>query len=681
MEPADAPSGCADIPGPLSSSPRAEPIDPSAATPTSEASSVAPRLNPLSVPALAAWCGLAAGLLEVATLVARKSWFDPNHLYGITHHFVWLIPLIDIGIFLALGIVLSVVVWWRPVRGTWLTSRLLCALFGLPMLMVAGPKIYAAAWLLVLLGLANRLVPALERRPVSLRRLIGWTAPAMVGLVMVMAAWLWGTDRWRVWAEQARPLPAAGAQNIVLIVLDTVAAGHLDLYGYGRPTSPALDELARAGIRFDAARSASSWTLPSHAAMFTGRWPHELSVGWVNPLDRTYLTLAEHLGRRGYATAGFIANTLYCAVDSGLNRGFATYHDYTFPRLAALKPAALVDRTVTGVQAVSAFVDESLGLDLLRPVSHQLWLAFNGNRKYGADVHGEFLDWLARRDQPERPFFAFLNDFDAHWPYELPGLSIRRFGVPPRDASESDLIQNWWTIDKRRLTGQQVAFARDAYDDCVAHLDEQVGRLIDELTRRGLRDSTWIIVAADHGESFGEHEGVYCHGTSLYRTELHVPLVIVPPSSRHDLAGLRVAETVSLRDLAATIVDLASQNDGSPFPGRSLARFWTQPRPGPEPGSETADRALSEVVPDDPLDPSPDRLLERRWPLAALSDGDWTYIRREGEVREELFRARDDASESHNLAADPAAHPWLERMRQALGGLTGGPLTPQRFNP
>jgi arylsulfatase A-like enzyme len=342
-----------------------------------------------------------------------------------------------------------------------------------------------------------------------------------------------------------------------------------------------------------------------------------------------------------------------------------------------------VDRTVAGLQALEGFLESRLDIDLLRPAVQRLWLLFNGHRKDAAAVNREFFDWLARRDRPDRPFFAFLNDYDAHWPYELPALSIHRFGVPPRDAGESDLIHNWWMLDKRRLAGPQVAFARDAYDDCVAGLDEQLGRLVDELGRRGLRETTWLIVVADHGESFGEHAGVFCHGTSLYRTELHVPLVIVPPAPKGGLAGRRVAETVSLRDLAATVVDLAGQESGSPFPGRSLARFWDgSTAAGATPGDPAAvSRALSEVVPEDPLHPDPGRLLEPRWPLAALSDGDWTYIRREEPAREELFHLPDDALESRNLAADPSARTWLERMRTALGGLTGGPLTPQRFNP
>ena len=78
--------------------------------------------------------------------------------------------------------------------------------------------------------------------------------------------------------------------------------------------------------------------------------------------------------------------------------------------------------------------------------------------------------------------------------------------------------------------------------------------MIDELGRRGVLERTWVIIAADHGESFGEHAGVFCHGTSLYQTELHVPLVILPPAGCP--SPRVVTETVSLRDLAATVVDM-----------------------------------------------------------------------------------------------------------------------------
>jgi hypothetical protein len=108
----------------------------------------------------------------------------------------------------------------------------------------------------------------------------------------------------------------------------------------------------------------------------------------------------------------------------------------------------------------------------------------------------------------------------------------------------------------------------------------------------------------------------------------------------------------------------------------SLARFWDGSSPSP-----LADNALSEVVPIDPLNPDRLEMVKPHWPLAAVNEGGWTYIRREGDVREEIFHVREDAKESHNLAGSPAARPVLDRMRRSLFGLTSGPLTPHRFNP
>ena len=88
------------------------------------------------------------------------------------------------------------------------------------------------------------------------------------------------------------------------------------------------------------------------------------------------------------------------------------------------------------------------------------------------------------------------------------------------------------------------------------------------------------------------------------------------------------------------------------------------------------------MVPLGSFGPDPSRWpYKPRWPMAALTEGDWTYIRREGKVAEELFRVRQDAQERHDLASDPAMQSTLERMRANLGRLTAGPLTPERFNP
>ncbi len=625
---------------------------------------------------VSAWCGLVSGLLEVGTIAVRKRTFDPNHLYTMSRHFVWLIPLINLGLFLALGIACKLLARAWPRRVDWLAPRLLASLTLLPPLLVGLPRIHGLAWFIVTLGVAARLVPALERHAAGFRRLLRLSAPFIVGLVMILAAMTWGGDRIRAWRQANKPPPAPGSPNVLLIVLDTVAAEHLGLYGYGRPTSPTIDELAERGIRFDRAQATSSWTLPSHASLFTGRWFHELSAGWLTPLDGTFPTLAEFLGSRGYATAGFIGNYSYCASGSGLERGFAAYEDYIFPRLTASRVASLVRRTVDGLRGAERFLEDRLDIDILRAPVERLYTLVNGDRKDAAKVNREFLDWLAGHRPPERPFFAFLNYFDAHSPYELPPARLHRFGAQIVDPRDGDMIQGWWSLDKTGISSRDVALAHDAYDDCIADLDEQLGRLFDELGRRAILDRTWVILAADHGESFGEHAGVYCHGTSLYQTELHVPLVIVPPGG---LASKRaVTEPVSLRDLATTIVDVLDLESGSPFPGRSLARFWNGTSPSP---SAPTDRALAEVVPIDPLHPDPLEMARRHWPIAAVVEGPWSYIRREADGHEELFHLRQDVGESHNLAGSPAARADLDRMRGSLRGLTAGPLTPERFNP
>jgi arylsulfatase A-like enzyme len=525
------------------------------------------------------------------------------------------------------------------------------------------------------------LVPALERRAAGLQRVVRSSFPIVVGIVSLLAAWLLGQAEFKQQREARQPLPPPGTPNVLLIVMDTVAAGHLSLYGYDRPTSPTLLELAPEGVCFQHARATSSWTLPSHASLFTGRWPHELSTGWLTPLDGKYRTLAEFLGAHGYATAGFVGNYWYCASSSGLDRGFAVYRDFIFPRLTALGLAVLINRPLDGLEPVERFLEEWFDISptLLKPAVEHLTSLFRTNRKGAAVVNGEFLDWLAHRRQPERPFFAFLNYYDAHFPYQLSETAVHRFGIRPDD----DPFEGSFVLSQSELSPRQIARNRDTYDNCVADLDEQLGELIDELKRRAVFDQTWIVVVADHGESFGEHTGVVQHGSSLYQTEVHVPLLIIPPvAARNGWSGRTVTEPVSLRDMAATIVDeLGFRDELPPFPGESLARLIRRSSPAAPADPSARDPVLSEVVPIDVLDPDPAQLLVRRWPLGAVADGDWTYIRREGDVREELYRVRDDAQEQHNLANDRAMLPVMQRMRQTLLRLAAGPLVPGRFNP
>jgi arylsulfatase A-like enzyme len=137
---------------------------------------------------------------------------------------------------------------------------------------------------------------------------------------------------------------------------------------------------------------------------------------------------------------------------------------------------------------------------------------------------------------------------------------------------------------------------------------------------------------------------------------------------------------VSLRDLAATIVDLLNLDGGSPFPGSSLARYWAASLPTKPPSPSSSAPALAEVVPGLAVNVDSYGLPTKSSPLGAVNDGEWSYIRNETERREELFHLGSDAKEQRNLVRDPRSRAVLERMRQALGQLTGGPLVPDRFS-
>ena len=397
--------------------------------------------------------------------------------------------------------------------------------------------------------------------------------PGLVGLVFVLAGFVFGGDWLKRHRESGRPSPSAAAPNVLLIVLDTVRADHLSLYGYDRPTTPALERWARRGILFSEARATAPWTLASHASLFTGRWPHELGVRWMTPLGTTVPTLAEHFGSRGYATAGFVANLIYCSYDTGLDRGFTHYEDYVLERLMALRTASLIDQAVTELSALSGLVDAGPFRSLRAAIGRSFFP--REQRKDAGAINRAFVGWLSQRPEPARPFFAFLNYMDAHSPYVLPPGAAHRFGLKPESRDDFQLLNRHWdSIDKLRLAPRYRALRADSYDNCIAHLDEGLGKLLDELAGRGVLDRTLVIVTSDHGEGLGEH-GLFDHGESLYRTEIRVPLLIVPPAAPRT-RGV-VSQAVSLRDLPATIVELAGQGTGSPFPGRSLSRLWADP--------------------------------------------------------------------------------------------------------
>jgi arylsulfatase A-like enzyme len=327
---------------------------------------------------------------------------------------------------------------------------------------------------------------------------------------------------------------------VLLLILDTVSADEMSLYGYGRPTTPVLDSLARHGVVFDRAIASAPWTLPSHASMFTGREARELSGRFRAPLDDKYPVVAESFASAGYLTAGFVANLEYTSRASGLARGFHWYSDYQ-PSL----PGAV---TFT-----------ALGGRIARRLGNWRGRPFQFGRKDAAGVNQEFLEW---EQEARRPWFAFLNYYDAHDPYIPPPGDERRF-LQPGQAPVYDIVG----VDPKER--ERVEAARAMHDAALLSLDREIGRLLDVLRLRGELERTVIVVTSDHGEEWGA-QGVLLHGNSVYLRSIHVPLLVVTPGLP---AGRRVTTPVGTRNLGATLLDLAGL-PASSLSGSTLADHW-----------------------------------------------------------------------------------------------------------
>jgi arylsulfatase A-like enzyme len=575
-------------------------------------------------------------------------------------HFLWMVPASDLVIYTGLGLVIAAGVRSiRRVSARMAVGVLIFLAFLSELLLVRGLSLLTC--LLIAGGFGLRTAGWFESR---LRRFpwlyIGGTvvlSTIVGGLAMASLAWERSA---RSGTSTVGQTTSAQAPNVLLIVLDTVRADHLSLYGYSRDTTPNLKRLAERGVRFDHARSTAPWTLPSHASIFTGHWPHELAVEQIGWLDRTAPTLAEFLGVRGFATAGFIANQFFCGHESGLSRGFAVYRDYPVTAWEVFRASTLGWLITRSALRVRDELHWLLGSSSVAEVSVDF------SRKDAAMVNREFLDWLSGHG--DQPFFAFLNYFDAHDPYLPPaGVAVNR-QASPKSRAEIAVLRDWYKIKKEELPPQSIALARDAYDDCIAALDNELGKLFAELDRRGVLDQTLIVLTADHGEQFGEN-GRFGHGQSLHAPEVHVPLVIVAPSGVP--RGSVVTAGVSLRDIPRTVVDLLGCAQESPFPGLSLARTWRTP---PPPGNCLVSAPLSELHAPLPEDDGPPAPGQPQGAITALLYRQNVYIRHQG-GDEELYEVGTDPSESQDLSRDTAAKAVLEQCRSILDRLIVGSVS------
>jgi arylsulfatase A-like enzyme len=612
------------------------------------------KVGAVEVLQLACWAGLMFGILEAGYFAFSRFVLGGVPPAGI--RLFWMCPVTQAATFLVLSvpfvlliactrnsISLGIVVCWLVFLGT----------TGLAFLI---PGIHPIARLILAGGVAVQAWRCAERRGPQILRFSDRTRFGSLLVVLGVIAAVEGS-RWLGERRATNALPATtqNAPNVLFIVLDTVRAESVDLGGKDalRETSantPNLRRLAAEGAVFERAIAPAPWTLPSHASMFTGRHPYELSARWFASLDDTYPTLAERLQEEGYVTAGFVANTRFCRAETGLARGFIHYEDY------AISPGQFL-----------------LSAELGRRLVGVKWVCYDFNqvaRKSADHINEAFLRWLDRTRPDGRPFFAFLNYFDAHDPYVAPAKSARR---PPETDAQRRIISDWWYIDKSQLTADEIDFSRANYEDCIHYLDDRLGELFEGLEQRGLLAGGLVIVTSDHGEHFGDH-ALFGHGNSLYQPVLHVPLVIRFPGRVP--AGKCFDQVVGLRELPATVLHLLGLEDHlnggqrpreRPFPGESLSRFWEASNPD---ATHRDIPVISSIAEPAEFPPCHGRSPVFLGPMKSVVEGDFKYIRA-GE-HEELYNIRRDAAELHDLIGDRRFEAKLKSLRSVLPGAPRG---------
>jgi arylsulfatase A-like enzyme len=343
-------------------------------------------------------------------------------------------------------------------------------------------------------------------------------------LIALLGWWLWPAPS---------PQPTATATGtgepvpVIVYVIDTLRADRLGLYGYGKPTSPRLEALAKESVVFDRAEATGPWTLPSVSSLVTSRYPCE--HGMINlglKLSPKIPTLAEILQGRGFATVAYYQNDIVGPI-SGLDRGYqVTEH------------RADID---TMDQDVKGFLDRAGGGPFL------LYL-------HSMEPHTPF--YTPTRYFPKLGAFAGIDDREA---FREAWIAYRKAWY--RDSrAQKPLGTTDTTAELDRAMSNLRAMKQNVdliYDAAVLFADDELGQTIDVIKNHGLWNKALFIVMADHGEELDDH-GLWLHDQSVYQELLHVPLLIHFPDGAH--GGTRVAERVSLLDVMPTILDYLGES-------------------------------------------------------------------------------------------------------------------------
>jgi arylsulfatase A-like enzyme len=437
---------------------------------------------------------------------------------------------IEVGLALAVGMVLS-------------------PLVALPRGRVIHPVAMALAWI------AMELYVAVDPAKVQM-----WLAPSLVALLIYFGMRRFGSGKpalaWAlgpVLSAILISLPAVreiaqggnslepnpdrgdapeGAPDVLFIVMDTTRAQNVSAYGYERETTPSFDAFAKEGLFFKDANAPATWSLPAHAALFTGAFPSVNNAhGETRYLDDKLETLAETMSKAGWETRCFSANP-HISESFGLTRGFE-WSDRAWATGASARGFSFILRFA-----------ENLGIE--------------AEDKGGATVVGNIQDWMKDRKDSDPPAFVFVNFLEAHIPFhQLPEDYLYKFGKHDISVLREASQMAFGVQFGRQLTDEEYELIHqpivDMYDAGVNYTDALVGRTIDIWREAGKLDNTLVVVLADHGELVGEH-GAFGHLMPVYEQDLRVPFAIrYPPKIK---AGSVIEEPISTLGTYATLLDL-----------------------------------------------------------------------------------------------------------------------------
>lgn len=235
-------------------------------------------LGPIGLEAAAVGVGLVAGLAELGWVVLRPALGLPVAIDAlrINRFVAWMAPLSDAVLFGIAGLVPALIALRWPKLGRKVAAVMLGGLFAWALIERVPATLHWAARLALVAGLGTQLARLAGKHPMATARAVRFGVPALVAAMAVLGPIV----HFREVGREARSLAALppadpSSPDVYLIVLDTVRADHLSAFGYDRDTSPNLARWADRGVRFENASSTAPWTLPSHASLFTGMWPHE----------------------------------------------------------------------------------------------------------------------------------------------------------------------------------------------------------------------------------------------------------------------------------------------------------------------------------------------------------------------------------------------------------------------